>query len=260
MIAFLLCLLPWSFAAKVDVPWLPTRYAVFSVGFTFVSLCMAHAFQKAHATDDLIISSSVLEDSSSLSFPLEANFWKHEGWLHPWEVQHSILQAQQWNQGDPHTNEVFLDSGLKQKDERRRYKNYKNVLPTSGWCERSEWLVCWVALAWSQWLGFQWGSTDRDSAELAEEMLQSKHLVLKSSIASAPRIHLLFAGLTMIPWLVAFAVRCYSGCPPCRSAKDRVDPCNTKYSIIRRRQATWSNCFVRCWLTSKIVSIAFWES
>ena len=51
------------------------------------------------------------------------------------------------------------------------------------------------------------------------------------SIASAPRIHLLFAGLTMIPWLVAFAVRCYSGCPPCRSAKDRVDPCNTKCSI-----------------------------
>ena len=69
-------------------------------------------------------------------------------------------------------------------------------------------------------------------------MLQSKHLVLKNlkaifciSIASAPRIHLLFAGLTMIPWLVAFAVRCYSGCPPCRSAKDRVDPCNTKCSI-----------------------------
>lgn len=116
--------------------------------------------------------------------------------------------------------------------------NLENVLPTSGWCERSEWLVCWVALAWSQWLGFQWGSTDRDSAELAEEMLQSKHLVLKNlkaifciSIASAPRIHLLFAGLTMIPWLVAFAVRCYSGCPPCRSAKDRVDPCNTKCSI-----------------------------
>lgn len=42
-------------------------------------------------------------------------------------------------------------------------------------------------------------------------------------LALAPRIHLLFAGLTMIPWVVAFAVRCYSGCPPCRSA-DRVDP------------------------------------
>ena len=188
MIAFLLCLLPWSFAAKVDVPWLPTRYAVFSVGFTFVSLCMAHAFQKAHATDDLIISSLVqtltrrLISYSSLSFPLEANFGNMKaGYI---LEKYSTLSSR-------HSNEIrgiltqmkfFLTLVWSRRTSDDRIKNYKNVLPTSGWCERSEWLVCWVALAWSQWLGFQWGSTDRDSAELAEEMLQSKHLVLKSNL------------------------------------------------------------------------------
>ena len=92
------------------------EYAVFSVGFTFVSLCMAHAFQKA---------GYILEKYSTLSSRLVR---------------------------------AFRVAGL---------------------------LGCFsmIPMAWI-------------------------------SMRINRPIHLLFAGLTMIPWLVAFAVRCYSGCPP----------------------------------------------
>lgn len=95
--------------------YFPERF-VFAIGFTFVSLCMAHAFQKA---------GYILEKYSTLSSRLVR---------------------------------VFRVSGL---------------------------LGCFsmVPMAW---------------------------ISMKMSRA----IHLLFAGLTMGPWVVAFSVRCYSGCPP----------------------------------------------
>lgn len=80
------------------MPW--QRYFVFAIGFTFVSLCMAHAFQKA----------AWRVPNSSMSIDVDRYFYSHsrfskvfcilflfvrlsEGWLHPREVQHTFLQV-----------------------------------------------------------------------------------------------------------------------------------------------------------------------
>ncbi|CAK9030299.1 unnamed protein product [Durusdinium trenchii] len=92
------------------------EYLIFAIGFTFVSLCMCHAFQKA---------GYILEKYSTLSSRLVR---------------------------------VFRMAGL---------VGCVSMIP-----------MAWISMRFHR--GF----------------------------------HLLFAGLTMGPWCVAFSVRCYSGCPP----------------------------------------------
>ena len=128
------------------------EYLIFGLGFSFVALCMAHAFQKA---------GQIFEKYSTLSSRLVRVF-RVAGLVGCFSMIPMAWISMKMHRGRP----------PKREQEAKLHEHHLKVL-----------LRC---------------------SETIRSVAPSKQL----------RTHLMFAGLTMGPWLVAFSVRCYSGCPP----------------------------------------------